>query len=87
MPADMCTKTYPSVVRNGILGLKWRHYSPKGDILDYWGIITFWFIILLSYQNIKVYRVITMDMGRFRWNNGVSGKCIPSKYCGIYCMA
>ena len=47
-------------------------------ILDYYPII--------SYQRIKIYRVETIDMGRFHWNNGVSGKCNPSKYGGIYCM-
>ena len=26
----------------------------------------------IYYQNIKVYRVETMDMGRSHWNNGVS---------------
>ena len=40
---------------------------------------------IIPYQRIKVYRVETMDMEIFRWNNGVSGKCNPSKYCGIYC--
>ena len=28
---------------------------------------------IIYYQNIKVYRVETMDMGRSHWNNGVSG--------------
>ena len=28
---------------------------------------------IISYQKIKFYRVETMDMGRSRWNNGVSG--------------
>ena len=28
---------------------------------------------IISYQNIKVYRFETMDMGRYHWNNGVSG--------------
>ena len=31
----------------------------------------------------KVYRVETMDMGRFRWNNCFGGRYNPSKYCGI----
>ena len=35
------------VARNGIFSLKWRHYGPKRDILVYWGILIFWFIILL----------------------------------------
>ena len=29
---------------------------------------------IIPYQRIKFYRVETMDVGRFRWNNGVSGK-------------
>ena len=40
---------------------------------------------IISYQRIIFYRVETMDMEIFRWNNGVSGKCNLSKYCGIYC--
>ena len=40
---------------------------------------------VISYQRIKVYKVETMDMGRFCWNNGISGKCNHSKYFGIYC--
>ena len=28
---------------------------------------------IIYYQKIKVYRVETMDMGRYHWNNGVSG--------------
>ena len=31
-----------------------------------------------SYRKIKVYRVETMDMGRYHWNNGVSGTIIIS---------
>ena len=37
---------------------------------------------IISYQRINAYKVERMDMGRFRWNNGVSGKCNPSKYDG-----
>ena len=40
---------------------------------------------IISYQNIKFYRVETMDMGRSQWNNGVSGKCNRGKYYGTYC--
>ena len=40
---------------------------------------------IILYQRIKLYRIETIDIGRFRWNNGVSGKCNPSKYYGIYC--
>ena len=28
---------------------------------------------IISYLRIKVYRAETMDMGRYHWNNGVSG--------------
>ena len=70
------------LARNDIFSLKWRYYGPKEDILDYWGTLIF-FNPIISYQRIKVYRVETVDIGRFRWNNGVSGKFIPSKYCGI----
>ena len=38
---------------------------------------------IISYQRIKVYRIETMDIGISCWNNAVSGKCNPSKYCGI----
>ena len=38
---------------------------------------------IISYQSIKVCRVKTMDIGRFRLNNGVSGKYNTSKYFGI----
>ena len=34
------------LARNDIVGLKWRYYGPKQDILDYWVIIIF---CLLSY--------------------------------------
>ena len=33
---------------------------------------------IIFYQIIKVYRVETMDMGRYHWNNGVSGTDIIS---------
>ena len=33
---------------------------------------------IIYYQNIKVYRVETMDMGRYHWNNGVSGTILIS---------
>ena len=56
-----------------------RYFGPLGNdhILVYYP--------LIYYQRIKVYRFETMNMGRFRWNNGVSGKCNPIKYSGIYC--
>ena len=65
-----------SVVRIYIFGLIWRRYGPKRDILDYWGTIIF---CLLSYYILlkdKGYMIGTMDMGRYHWNNGVSGKII-----------
>ena len=45
--------------------------------------VVYYFII--SYLRIKVYRVETMDVGRFCCNNGVSVKYNPSKYGAIYC--
>ena len=85
-----------SVSRNYILSLIWRCYGPKRDILDYLGnkhIFVYYSII--SYRKIKVYRVETIDMegyhrnnsvvGRFCWNNGVSGKYNCGKYNGTYC--
>ena len=33
---------------------------------------------IISYQKIKIYRVETMDMGRYQWNNGVSGTNLVS---------
>ena len=48
--------------------------------LSYFGLLSYY---VLSKD--KVYRVETMDMVRFLWNNGVSVKLNPSKYCGIYC--
>ena len=62
----------------------------NGDIMFRKGI--FWTIgehlyfdyyLIISYQMIKVYRVETMDIGIFHWNNSVSRKCNPSNYCGI----
>ena len=38
---------------------------------------------MISYQRIKFYKVETMDVGRFCWNDGVSGKLNPSKYDGL----
>ena len=58
----------------------------KGDILHFWGTLIFLvYYTILCYQKREVYRVETMDMGRFRWTNGVSGKCIPNKYYITYC--
>ena len=42
----------------------------------------FVYYLIISYRRIKIYRVETMDMGRFHWNNGVIGDfiiCISTK--------
>ena len=62
-----------SVDRNYIFSLIWRCYGPKRNILDYWGKFYIVYYLIISYRKIKVYRVETMDMGRFHWNNGVIG--------------
>ena len=49
------------MVQKGVFGL-----LSNAHVLVYYPII--------SYQRIEVYRVETMDMGRFRYNNGDSGK-------------
>ena len=72
-----------SVAINDIFGLIWRRYSPKRDILDYWGTIIFCLFSIISYLRIKVYRVETMDMGGSHWNNGVTN--IHKYYC-TYCV-
>ena len=33
---------------------------------------------IISYLKVKVYRVETMDMRRYHWNNGVIGKFLVS---------
>ena len=35
----------------------------------------------ISYGKIKVYRVVTIDMGRSHWNNGVSGTILLKQWC------
>ena len=40
---------------------------------------------IISYQRINIYRIETKDMGKFRWNNGSSGKYNPNKYYSTYC--
>ena len=74
-----------SVARNDIFCLKCRYYGPKGGILGYWVTLIYIFNPIISYLGVKVYRVETMALERLLWNNGVSGKFNPSKYCGIYC--
>ena len=59
--------------RNDI-SLKWRNYGPKRNILIVRGTLIFGFYFVISYQRINIYRFETMDMVRFRSNNGVSGK-------------
>ena len=36
---------------------------------------------IISYRDIKVYRVETMNMGGSHWNNGVSGTILREKWC------
>ena len=36
---------------------------------------------IMSYQKIKVYKVKTMNMGKYHWNNGVSGMIILEQWC------
>ena len=44
---------------------------------------------IISYRTIKVYRVVTIDMGRSHWNNSVSGMIPLEQWCqwnyGTYC--
>ena len=61
----------------------------NGDII-YFGLLGNDHVLVyypfISHHRIKFYGFETMDMGRFLWNNSVSGKCNPSNYGGIYCM-
>ena len=70
------------VAINDIFSLKWRYYGPKREICTIGGELYFVYYHIISYQRIKVYRVETMDKGRFHWNNDVSVKFNNSKYCG-----
>ena len=40
--------------------------------------IYFVYYPIISYRKIKVYRVETMDLGRYHWNNGASGTILVS---------
>ena len=40
--------------------------------------IYFVYYPIISYRKIKIYRVETMDMGRYHWNNGVRGAVLIS---------
>ena len=53
------------MVQNGIF---WT-IGEKSDFVYY---------PIIYYQKIKVYRVERMDMGRYHWNNGVSGTVLIS---------
>ena len=60
----------------------------NGDIIVQKGIfliigehIYFVYYPIISYRKIKVYRVETMDMGRYHWNNGVSGTILMEQWC------
>ena len=58
----------------------------NGDIMVRKGI--FWTIgeqFFIHYTIISFYRAETMDMVIPHYNNGISGKYNPSKYCGINC--
>ena len=41
----------------------------------------FVYYTIISYRNINVYRVETMDMGRSHWKNGVSGTILLEQWC------
>ena len=71
-------QTRGSVSRNDIFSLKWIYYGPKGGILDYWRHLCFVYYPIISYQNINVYMVATMDTGISQWNNSVSGTVLIS---------
>ena len=86
LPPFLQTQHLVYVARNYIFSLIWRCYSPKRDILDYWGKIIY---CLLSYY------ILSKDKGLYGWKNGY-GK-IPleqqchweeshiHKYYGTYC--
>ena len=44
---------------------------------------------IISYRKIKVYRVETIDVGRYHWNNDVGGTTLLEQWCqwnyGTYC--
>ena len=72
---------------------KMAYSDLNGNIMvqnGYFGLLGNYHILVyypsISYQRIEVYRVETMDMGRFCWNNSISGKWNPSKYYSDYCM-
>ena len=70
-----------SVARNYIFSLIWRCYGPKRGILDYWGKSYIVYYPIISYRNIKVYRVETIDMVRSHCNNDVSGTILLEQWC------
>ena len=53
-----------SIARNEIFCLIWRCYGPQWDILEYWGNLYFVYYPIIYYQQIKVYRVERMDIGK-----------------------
>ena len=57
------------VARNDIFSLKWIHYSPRGDILAYYGILMFWFIILLYIIEGYMLWAETMHIGKIPLTN------------------
>ena len=46
----------------------------------FWTIGEHFFYIVISYQRIKVYRVETINTGRYHCNNGVSGKILLEQW-------
>ena len=48
---------------------------------SYLGLFTYY----IFHKRIELYIVETMDMERFHWNNGASGKYNHIKCCGTYC--
>ena len=52
-PSKMALPRY--VVINDILGINWRCYGPKRDILDYWGTLIF---RILSYYILSMDKVL-----------------------------
>ena len=67
-------------VLNGDIMVQMEIYRTIGEHLY------IFYYPIISYQKIKVYRVKTKDMGRLRWNNGVSGKYNTNKYYSTYCI-
>ena len=50
------------VTRNEIFSIKYRHYGPKRDMLDYWITLVFFYYLIIYFQWIKVYRFEILDI-------------------------